>query len=105
MSTLNIVKNAVSVYRIPLIEVSTKVMFTNTVLVSAYRGAGRPEGNFYMERLIDRAAEEMNIDRLALRKRNQIKRERNPLQGLLRHAVRQRRFPRRVRARDRRSPT
>src|SRR3954453_16284644 len=59
MSTLNIVKNAVSVYRIPLIEVSTKVMFTNTVLVSAYRGAGRPESNFYMERLIDRAAEEM----------------------------------------------
>lgn len=73
MSTLNIVKNAVSVYRIPLIEVATKVMFTNTVLVSAYRGAGRPEGNYYMERLIDRAAEEMGIDRFALRKRNQIK--------------------------------
>ena len=73
MSTLNIVKNAVSVYRIPLIEVSTKVMFTNTVLVSAYRGAGRPEGNFYMERLLDRAAQEMKIDRLSLRKRNQIR--------------------------------
>src|SRR5437763_2278184 len=73
MSTLNIVKNAVSVYRIPLIEVATKVMFTNTVLVSAYRGAGRPEGNYYMERLIDRAAEEMGIDRFSLRKRNQIK--------------------------------
>jgi aerobic carbon-monoxide dehydrogenase large subunit len=73
MSTLNIVKNAVSVYRIPLIEVATKVMFTNTVLVSAYRGAGRPEGNYYMERLIDRAAEEMGIDRFALRRRNQIK--------------------------------
>ena len=73
MSTLNIVKNAVSVYRLPLIEVSTKVMFTNSVLVSAYRGAGRPEGNFYMERLIDRAAEESGIDRFALRRRNQIK--------------------------------
>jgi aerobic carbon-monoxide dehydrogenase large subunit len=73
MSTLNIVKNAVSIYRIPLIEVSTKVMFTNTVLVSAYRGAGRPEGNYYMERLIDRAADEMGIDRFALRRRNQIK--------------------------------
>ncbi len=73
MSTLNIVKNAVSVYRIPLIEVSTKVVFTNTVLVSAYRGAGRPEGNYYMERLIDRAAEEMKIDRFSLRKRNQIR--------------------------------
>jgi carbon-monoxide dehydrogenase large subunit len=73
MSTLNIVKNTVSVYKIPLVEVSTKVVFTNTVLVSAYRGAGRPEGNYFMERLIDRAAEEMGIDRLAIRKRNQIK--------------------------------
>ena len=51
----------------------TKVMFTNSVLVSAYRGAGRPEGNYYMERLIDRAAEETGIHRLALRRRNQIK--------------------------------
>ena len=73
MSTLNIVKNAVSVYKTPLIEVATKVVFTNSVMVSAYRGAGRPEGNYYMERLIDRAAEEMGIDRLALRRRNQIK--------------------------------
>jgi len=78
MSTLNIVKNAVSVYRIPLIEVATKVMFTNTVLVSAYRGAGRPEGNYYMERLIDRAAQEMGIDRFSLRKRNQIRRSEIP---------------------------
>ena len=73
MSTLNIVKNAVSIYKVPLIEVATKCMFTNSVLVSAYRGAGRPEGNYYMERLIDRAAEEMGIDRFALRRRNQIK--------------------------------
>jgi carbon-monoxide dehydrogenase large subunit len=73
MSTLNIVKNTVSVYKVPLVEVATKVVFTNTVLVSAYRGAGRPEGNYYMERLIDRAADEMGIDRLALRKRNHIK--------------------------------
>jgi carbon-monoxide dehydrogenase large subunit len=73
MSTLNIVKNTVSVYKVPLVEVATKVVFTNTMMVSAYRGAGRPEGNYYMERLIDRAAEEMGIDRFALRKRNQIK--------------------------------
>ncbi len=73
MSTLNIVKNAMGVYRTPLIEVSTKCMFTNTTLVSAYRGAGRPEGNYFMERLIDVAAAEMGIDRLALRRRNQVK--------------------------------
>ncbi len=70
--TLNAVKNVQGMYRTPLIEVSTKVMFTNTSHVSAYRGAGRPEGNYYMERLVDAAAVEMGIDRLALRKRNQI---------------------------------
>jgi aerobic carbon-monoxide dehydrogenase large subunit len=72
-STLNIVKNVQNVYRTPLIEVSTKCVFTNTSHVSAYRGAGRPEGNYYMERLVDAAAAEMGIDRLALRRRNQIK--------------------------------
>jgi carbon-monoxide dehydrogenase large subunit len=41
--------------------------------VSAYRGAGRPESNYYMERLIDFAATEMGIDRIELRKRNQIR--------------------------------
>ena len=70
--TINAVKNVQGMYRTPLIEVSSKCMFTNTSHVSAYRGAGRPEGNYYMERLIDAAAAEMGIDRLALRKRNQI---------------------------------
>jgi aerobic carbon-monoxide dehydrogenase large subunit len=70
--TLNVVKNVQGMYRTPLIEVSSKVMFTNTSHVSAYRGAGRPEGNYYMERLIDAAALETGIDRMALRKRNQI---------------------------------
>jgi aerobic carbon-monoxide dehydrogenase large subunit len=73
MSTLNLVKNSVSVYRVPLLDVSTKCMFTNTTLVSAYRGAGRPEANYYMERLIDVAAAEMGIDRLAIRRRNHVK--------------------------------
>jgi aerobic carbon-monoxide dehydrogenase large subunit len=73
MSTLNAVKNTVSIYRTPLIEVSTKCVFTNTTLVSAYRGAGRPEGNYYMERLIDTAAHEMGLDRVALRKKNHIR--------------------------------
>jgi carbon-monoxide dehydrogenase large subunit len=72
-STINTVKNVQSVYRTPLIEVSTKCVFTNTSHVSAYRGAGRPEGNYYMERLVDAAAAEMGIDRLDLRRRNQIK--------------------------------
>jgi len=73
MGTLNIVKNVQSMYRTPLIEVAAKCVFTNTTHVSAYRGAGRPEGNYFMERLIDAAAAEMGIDRVTLRRRNQIR--------------------------------
>ncbi len=73
MSTLNTVKNVVSVYKTPLLEVSTKCVFTNTTFVNPYRGAGRPEGNYYMERLVDTAAAEMGIDRIELRRRNQIR--------------------------------
>ncbi len=71
--SLNIAKNIASVYRTPLIEVDIKCVVTNTTLMGAYRGAGRPEANYFMERLIDRAADEMGIDRLTLRKRNFIK--------------------------------
>ncbi len=72
MATLNATKNTPSVYRTPLLQVSTKVVFTNTSPVGPYRGAGRPEGNYYMERLIDNAAAAMGIDRLELRRRNHI---------------------------------
>lgn len=71
--SLNIAKNIASVYRTPLIGVDIKCVLTNTTLMGAYRGAGRPEANYFMERLIDRAADEMGIDRLALRKRNFVK--------------------------------
>jgi carbon-monoxide dehydrogenase large subunit len=70
--TLNTVRNIVSLYRTPLIEASIRCVFTNTSYSNPYRGAGRPEGNFYMERVIDTAAAEMGIDRLELRRRNQI---------------------------------
>ena len=73
MPTVNAVKNVASVYRTPLIEVSTKCVYTNTTLVSAYRGAGRPEGNYYVERLIDNAARDMGIDRVELRQRNLVR--------------------------------
>src|SRR5690242_18751648 len=78
--TLNCVKNLQGMYRTPLMEVSTKCVLTNTTQVTAYRGAGRPEGNFYMERLVDAAAREMGIDRVALRRRNQIKPQELPRQ-------------------------
>jgi aerobic carbon-monoxide dehydrogenase large subunit len=71
--SLNTGKNLASVYRTPLLSVDIKTVLTNTTLMGAYRGAGRPEANYYMERLIDRAADEMGINRLTLRKRNFIK--------------------------------
>jgi carbon-monoxide dehydrogenase large subunit len=71
--SLNTGKNLASVYRTPVLSVDIKTVLTNTTLMGAYRGAGRPEANYYMERLIDRAADEMGINRLTLRKRNFIK--------------------------------
>src|SRR5688572_21145316 len=71
--SMNLVRNACGVYRFPAFEVSTKVVFTNTSPVSAYRGAGRPEANMYVERLIDEAARQMKIDRFELRRRNHVK--------------------------------
>jgi aerobic carbon-monoxide dehydrogenase large subunit len=70
--TRNAVRNTLGVYKTPLIEVSTKCVFTNTTPVGAYRGAGRPEANYYMERLVDMAAAETGIDRVALRRKNHI---------------------------------
>jgi aerobic carbon-monoxide dehydrogenase large subunit len=78
--TLNCVKNVQGMYRTPLMEVTTKCVLTNTTQVTAYRGAGRPEGNYYMERLVDAAAAEMGIDRVAMRRRNQIRPQELPRQ-------------------------
>ncbi len=77
-ATNNAVRNTLGVYQTPLIEVSTKCVFSNTTPVGAYRGAGRPEANYYMERLVDTAAAELGIDRIALRRRNHIPPEAMP---------------------------
>jgi carbon-monoxide dehydrogenase large subunit len=71
-ATRNAVRNTLGVYKTPLLEVSTRCVFTNTTPVGAYRGAGRPEANYYMERLVDTAAAELGIDRLTLRRKNHI---------------------------------
>ncbi len=81
LPTGNQVKNIASVYRTPLIEVATKCVFTNTSHVSAYRGAGRPEGNYYVERALDVAASELGIDRIELRKRNMIRKSDLPFKA------------------------
>jgi carbon-monoxide dehydrogenase large subunit len=77
-ATTNAVKNVIDVYKTPAMEVNSKIAFTNTTPIAAYRGAGRPEGNYYMERLIDTAAREMGIDKIELRRRNHIAPEQMP---------------------------
>ncbi|MGB7243336.1 MAG: xanthine dehydrogenase family protein molybdopterin-binding subunit [Sulfitobacter sp.] len=57
-------------YKTPLIYVNVKAVFTNTVPVDAYRGAGRPEATFQLERVIDKAARERGVDPIALRRQN-----------------------------------
>ncbi len=67
-----------TVYDMPNIVVDTKGIFTNQVPIGPYRGAGRPEVNYLVERLIDKAAREMNIDPAEIRRRNLIKPEQMP---------------------------
>ncbi len=59
-------------YKTPVIQVNVKAMFTNTVPVDAYRGAGRPEATFQLERVVDKAARELGVDPIALRRQNFI---------------------------------
>jgi carbon-monoxide dehydrogenase large subunit len=61
-------------YDIPAIYCEVDAVYTNTVPVDAYRGAGRPEATFVVERLIEVAAREMGMDPVELRKRNFIRR-------------------------------
>jgi carbon-monoxide dehydrogenase large subunit len=73
MGTNGLVKNTTGVYATPLVEISSRNVLTNTTPINAYRGAGRPEGNYIMERLVDAASRELGIDRIELRKRNHVK--------------------------------
>jgi carbon-monoxide dehydrogenase large subunit len=59
-------------YTTPVIYAEVKAVFTNTVPVDAYRGAGRPEATYLLERLMDVAAKEAGIDRVEFRRRNFI---------------------------------
>jgi carbon-monoxide dehydrogenase large subunit len=61
------------VYDLPLCTATVKAAYTNTVPVDAYRGAGRPEASYVIERLVDAAAHELGVSPDALRKKNFIK--------------------------------
>src|SRR5580658_2963941 len=67
-------------YKTPVIYCEVKAVFTNTVPVDAYRGAGRPEATFLLERLVDAVAHDTGIDRVELRRRNFIPADAFPYQ-------------------------
>ncbi|HXJ51595.1 MAG TPA: xanthine dehydrogenase family protein molybdopterin-binding subunit [Burkholderiales bacterium] len=62
-----------TVYRVPAVHYRVRAVLTHTMATGAYRGAGRPEANFLMERLMEKAAREMKLDPLELRRRNFIR--------------------------------
>jgi aerobic carbon-monoxide dehydrogenase large subunit len=67
-------------YATPAIHCDVKVVFTNTVPTDAYRGAGRPEATFVLERIIDVAAHDLGLDRVEIRRRNFIRKDAFPYQ-------------------------
>ncbi|NKB50132.1 MAG: molybdopterin-dependent oxidoreductase [Alphaproteobacteria bacterium] len=71
-------KLAQTVYEIPAVDVMSGAVFTNTAPTVPYRGAGRPEAVYIMERLIDAAAHEMGIDRAEIRRKNFIQPDQMP---------------------------
>ncbi len=68
------------VYKTPVIYCEVKAVFTNTVPVDAYRGAGRPEATFLLERLVDVIAYDTGIDKVEIRRRNFIPADAFPYQ-------------------------
>jgi carbon-monoxide dehydrogenase large subunit len=62
-----------TVYDVPVVHYRVKAVLTHTMATGAYRGAGRPEANFLMERLMEKAAREMKLDPAEIRRRNFIR--------------------------------
>jgi len=70
-------------YRIPAATVDAKVVMTNTAPLDAYRGAGRPEAAYLIERLVEKAARELGVSSIQLRRRNLIRPDEFPYQTAL----------------------
>jgi carbon-monoxide dehydrogenase large subunit len=68
-----VAKVVTSVYRVPVVDYHVRAVLTNTMATGAYRGAGRPEANYLMERLIEKAARQTGLDRVELRRRNLLR--------------------------------
>jgi aerobic carbon-monoxide dehydrogenase large subunit len=73
IQTANLARCLPGMYDIKLIDIATLCVFTNTTTTAPYRGAGRPEANYILERVIDEAARVTGIDPVKLRRRNLIK--------------------------------
>jgi carbon-monoxide dehydrogenase large subunit len=73
IQTVNLTRCLPGMYDIARIDISVRCVFTNTTPTAPYRGAGRPEANFMLERAIDEAARVTGIDPVKLRRRNFIK--------------------------------
>jgi carbon-monoxide dehydrogenase large subunit len=82
-SLQNIVRVATGPYHVPHAHVRVRAVLTNTTPTAPYRGAGRPEAVHAFERLLDIAAAKLNIDRVALRERNLVKKDMFPYQSPL----------------------
>jgi carbon-monoxide dehydrogenase large subunit len=74
-----------SLYDVRLVDLTTHAVFTNTAPTSVYRGAGRPEATYLIERLIDKAADVLGIDPVEMRRRNLIKSSSLPYQTPTNH--------------------
>ena len=61
-----------TVYRVPVVHYRVRAVLTHTMATGAYRGAGRPEANYLMERLMEKAARELGLDPAEIRRRNFI---------------------------------
>jgi carbon-monoxide dehydrogenase large subunit len=73
IQTVNLARCLPGMYDIKPIDIAARCVFTNTTTTAPYRGAGRPEANFILERVIDEAARVTGIDPVKLRRRNLIK--------------------------------
>jgi len=76
-------KVSTGVYHVPAIDLQAKAVLTNTNVIGAYRGAGRPEAIYLIERLMDRAAAELKLDPAELRRRNLVRPEQMPYRNAM----------------------
>jgi len=79
INTNNFARCLPGMYRIPKIDVSVACYFSNTVPIGPYRGAGRPEANYALERVVEEAARVVGMDPVRLRKKNLIPKSSIPI--------------------------